>query len=86
MNEIIKDKDKMKVMSQVSRGNLEELILQKEELQLRMKELKDKKNELQDKLLKDEINSEEYGKKKRQIDLFIEETEQELSKINNQLK
>ncbi|MBA7555135.1 hypothetical protein ES705_47788 [subsurface metagenome] len=80
------DKEKMKAMSQVSRGNLEDLILQKEELQLRMKELKDKKNKLQDKLLKDEINSEEYGKKKRQIDLFIEETEQELNKIENQLK
>ncbi|MEE9377280.1 MAG: SPFH domain-containing protein [Candidatus Lokiarchaeia archaeon] len=80
------DKDKMKVISQVSRGDLEDLILQKEELQFRMKELKDKKNELQDKLLKDEINSEEYGKKKRQIDLFIEETEEELNKINNRLK
>jgi len=80
------DKNKMKVMSQVSRGNLEDLILQKEELQLRMKELKNKKNELQDNLLKDEINSEEYGKKKKQIDFFIEETEQELNKIDNQLK
>lgn len=80
------DKEKMKVMSQVSRGNLEDLILQKEELQLRMKELKDKIKELQDKLLRDEINSEEYGKKKKQIDLFIEETEQDLNKIDNQLK
>ena len=87
LQEVIdQDKEKMKVMSQVSRDKLEDLILQKEELQLRMKELKDKKNELQDKLLKDEINSEEYGKKKKQIDLFIEETEEELNKINNRLK
>jgi len=75
------DKDKMKSISQVSRGDLEELILQKEELQFRIKELKDKRSELQDKLLNDEINSEEFGKKKRQIDIFIEEIEEELKKV-----
>ena len=87
LQEVIdQDKEKLKTISRVSRDNLEDIIQQKEELQFRLKELKDKKKELQDKLLKDEMNSEEYGKKKRQIDLFIEETEQELSKINNQLK
>jgi membrane protease subunit (stomatin/prohibitin family) len=75
------DKDKMKVISQISRGNLEDLILQKEELQLRMKELKDKKKELQDKILTDEITTDEYGKKQQQIDIFIEDAEEELKKI-----
>lgn len=79
------EKDKMKVISQVSRGELEALILQKEELQFRMKELKDKKNELQDKLLIDEITSEEYDRKKRQLELFIEETEKEFKDLENKI-
>jgi membrane protease subunit (stomatin/prohibitin family) len=82
LQEVIdQDKEKMKVMSQVSRGKLDDLILQKEELQLRMKELKDKRSALQDKLLKDEITSEEYGIKEEQIIVFIEEIEEELRKI-----
>lgn len=79
------DKEKMKVISQVSRGNLEDLILQREELQLRMKELKDKKKELQDKILTDEITTDEYGKKKKQIDIFIEDAEEELKKIEESI-
>ena len=83
---IDQDKDKMIAVSQVSRGDFETLIQQKEELQLRLKELKDKKKELQDKLLNDELASEDYGIKKRQIDTFIEETENELNNISRQLK
>ncbi|MFX0167443.1 MAG: SPFH domain-containing protein [Candidatus Hodarchaeota archaeon] len=79
------DKDKMKVISQASRSDLDALVLQKEELQFRLKELKDKKNELQDKLLNDEITSEEYGKKKKQLDLFIEEIEKELKDLENKI-
>jgi len=79
------DKEKMKVISQVSRGNLEDLILQREELQLRIKELKDKKKELQDKILTDEITTDEYGKKKKQIDIFIEDAEEELKKIEESI-
>lgn len=79
------EKEKMKVMSQVSRGKLEDLILQKEELQFRIKELKDKKKELQDKILTDEITTDEYGKKKKQIDIFIEVAEEELKKIEESI-
>lgn len=79
------DKEKLKAKSQVSRGNLEELILQKEELQFRIKELKDKRSALQDKLLKDEITSEEYGQKEEQINGFIEEIEEELRKIEEMI-
>ena len=75
------EKDKMRTLSQVSRGKLDDLIQQKEDLQVRLKELKDKKRELQDKLLGDEITTEEYGKKKKQIELFIEECETELKKV-----
>ncbi|MHA1499224.1 MAG: SPFH domain-containing protein [Promethearchaeota archaeon] len=86
LQEVIdQDKDKMKVISQISRGNLEDLILQKEELQLRMKELKDKKKELQDKILTDEITTDEYGKKQQQIDIFIEDAEEELKKIEESI-
>ena len=82
---IDQDKEKLKAKSQVSRGNLEELILQKEELQFRIKELKDKRSALQDKLLKDEITSEEYGQKEEQINGFIEEIEEELRKIEEMI-
>jgi len=79
------DKEKLKAKSQVSRGNLEELILQKEELQFRIKELKDKRSALQDNLLNDEITSEEYGNKEKQINVFIEEIEEELRKIEEMI-
>jgi membrane protease subunit (stomatin/prohibitin family) len=79
------DKNKMKSKSQVSRGDLEDLILQREDLQFRIKDLKDKNKEIQDKLLHDEITSVEYGKKKRQIDLIIEEVEDELKNIEESI-
>ncbi|UCC20995.1 MAG: SPFH domain-containing protein [Promethearchaeota archaeon] len=79
------EKEKTKTISQLSRGNLEELVYQKEELQIRIKELKDKRNELQDKLLNDEITSEEFGKKKRQIEIFLEEAESEIKEIEKSI-
>lgn len=83
---IDQQKDKMKVLNQVYRGDLEEITQQKEELQFRIKELKDKKNELQDALLKDEITQEEYGRKEGQIDVFINKVEDDLKKIEEQIK
>jgi len=50
-----------------------------------MKELKDKKKELQDKILTDEITTDEYGKKQQQIDIFIEDAEEELKKIEESI-
>jgi len=82
LQEVIdQDKEKMKVMSQISRGNLEDLILQKNKLHIRIKELKDNEKELQDELLNDKITSEEYNKKKVQRDIFINEAQAEINKI-----
>ncbi len=55
---------------------------QRKEFQKRIKELKNKLNEQQDLLLNDKITQEEYNKKKRQIQMFIEEVEEELNKNN----
>ncbi len=79
------DKDKMKSKSQVSRGNLEELIQQKEGILIRLDELKVKKNQLQDQLLNDEILQDEYDKKEQQIQKFIKETEENLKKVEENI-
>jgi len=48
--------------------------------------LRDKIKELQNKLLDDEIGSEEYEKKKKQIQLFIDEAQEDLKNIDNGIK
>ncbi len=80
------DKEKTKTIAQASKDNLDDLIQQKNDLQSRIKDLKDKLKELQDKLVDDEINQEEYNKKKTQIQIFIDEAEKDLKKVNEQLK
>ncbi len=79
------DKNKMKSKSQVSRGNLEELIQQKEGILIRLEELNTKKNQLQDQLLNDEILQDEYDKKEKQIQKFIKETEENLKKVEENI-
>ncbi|MFX1257108.1 MAG: SPFH domain-containing protein [Promethearchaeota archaeon] len=75
------DKDKTIAISDACKDDLNNLLRRKSELQRRIKELILKKNELQDKLLNDEITQEEYERKKQQTQLFINEIEDELKKI-----
>ena len=58
------------------------IIGQKKDLQTRINDLKDKLKEQQDLLLKNKITQEEYEQKKKQIQVFIEEAQDELKKIN----
>ncbi|MFX1393803.1 MAG: SPFH domain-containing protein [Promethearchaeota archaeon] len=75
------DRDKTIAISDACKDDLNNLLQRKSELQRRIKELIFKKNELQDKLLNDEITQEDYEKKKQQTQLFINEIEDELKKI-----
>lgn len=76
------DKEKAKSIAQLRKKERDYLIEQRIELQARIKELKEKLKKQQDFLLSEEINQEEYEKNKRQIQMFIDETQIELDKIN----
>ena len=75
------DKHKTKIIVQANRRSFESLIQQKEQFQARIKELNNSIKELQNMLLNDEIDQQEYDKKKQQTQLFIEEAQNELKKI-----
>ncbi|NVM37475.1 MAG: hypothetical protein HWN81_17905 [Candidatus Lokiarchaeota archaeon] len=47
--------------------------------------MKEKLNKQQDLLVEDKITQEQYQKKKKQIQMFIEEAEDELREINNKI-
>ena len=55
---------------------------QKKDLQNRIEELKNKLKEQQNLLLNDKITKEDYEKKKKQIQIFIQEVQDELKKIS----
>ena len=76
------EKEKTKTVIEGKRSNLGNLLKQKTELQNRIQELKEKLKKQQDLLLNDEISQEDYDKKKKQIKKFIEETSDDLKKIN----
>jgi len=79
------DKDKTIAIVQASRENLDDLILQKNALQDRINELKEKNKQLQNQLLEDELTSEDYEKKKKQIQNFLSEAQEELKTLNEKL-
>lgn len=72
--------DAQKVLEQ-DKERTESLIKQRKEIQRHIKELKDKLKEQQDLLLKDKITQAEYEKKKQQIQIFIDEAQDELKRI-----
>ncbi len=76
------DKEKSIAVAQVGKDALDDLIQNKNDLQIRIKELEAKKRTLQDQLLNNEITQTEYDKKKRQIEIFITEAQEELNKID----
>lgn len=76
------EKEKIKIIGKLGKYGLDNLIKQKNDLQARIKELNEKLKEQQDLLLNGKINQDEYEKKKRQIQMFIDETQKELEKIN----
>ena len=79
------DKEKTEIIVEVSKNKLEKIIQQKNEIQNRIKELKDKLKEQQDLLLNDKISQEDYEKKKNQIQIFIDEAQEELRKIEEKI-
>jgi len=76
------DKEKSIAVAQVCKDVLDDLIQNKNDLQIRIKELDAKKKALQDNLLNNEITQTEYENKKHQIEIFINETQEELKKID----
>lgn len=75
------DKQKHLAVSQACQEDLDDLIQNKNDLQDRIQELNEKKKELQDSLLNDKITQSEYEKKNAHIKRFINESKEELNKI-----
>ena len=65
------------------RERIEYFANQKKHFQNRIEELKIKLKEQQDLLLKDEITEDEYVKKEQLIEMFIDEAQEELKKIED---
>ena len=65
------------------KDRIEYIAKQKKDLTNRIEELKNKLKAQQDILLKDEIDQDEFEKKKQQIQLFIDEAQEELKKIED---
>lgn len=84
-NLLEQDKEKAITIAEKDKNDLNDLIQQKTELQNRIKALIAKKSELQDKLLNDGITKEEYENKKEQTQIFINEAEEELKKIEEKI-
>ncbi|MHA1336821.1 MAG: SPFH domain-containing protein [Promethearchaeota archaeon] len=79
------NKEKFKTKILLKQNDIDNLIQEKTEIQIYLKELKDSKMELQNKLLHDKITLEEYNKKKKQVEIFINEAFEELKKIEELL-
>lgn len=79
------DKEKSFAVAQVCKDALDDLIQNKNDLQIRIKELDAKKRALQDNLLNNEITQTEYENKKRQIEIFINEAQEDLKKIEESI-
>ncbi len=76
------DKEKTTPIAQSSKSSFNSLIQQKNHFQNQIKELNNKMKELQNNLLNDEIDQKDYDKKNKQIQLFIDEAQEELKKID----
>jgi len=77
----IKAPDDAEQLFKEDKERTEYLSKQKKDLHNRVEDLKIKLKEQQDLLLKDKITQEEYDKKKKQIQTFIEEAQDELKKL-----
>jgi len=75
------EREKINAAHEDSKSDMENLTKQKMDLQNRIQELKEKLKKQQDLLLNDKISKEEYEAKKKQINQFIEETNEELQKL-----
>lgn len=78
----IKAPDNAEKLFKEDKERIEYFSKQKQDLQTRIEDLKIKLKEQQDLLLKEKITQEEYDKKKNQIQMFIEEAQDELKKLN----
>lgn len=79
----IKAPDDTERLFKEDKEKIEYIAKQKKDLQNRIVELKNELKEQQDLLLKDKITQEDYEKKKKQIQMFIDDNINELKKINN---
>jgi len=79
---LVQDREKTKTIAKLGKDGMDNLIKQKNDLQARIKELNEKLKEQQDLLLNGEINQDEYEKKKLQIQVFIDEVQEELKKVD----
>jgi len=76
----IKAPDDAEKLFKEDKGIIEYFAKQKKNLQKRIEELKNKLKEQQDLLLKDKITQQDYNNKKKQIQMFIDEVQDELKK------
>jgi len=76
----IKAPDDAEKLFKEDKERIEYFAKQKKNLQKRLEELKNKLKEQQDLLLKDKITQLDYNKKKKQIQMFIDEIQDELKK------
>jgi len=81
----IKAPDDAETLFKDEKEKIEYFIKQKKDLQKRIEELKNRVKEQQDLLLNDKITQEEYEKKKKQIQTFIDEAQFELKKIDEDI-
>ncbi|HEY0090223.1 MAG TPA: SPFH domain-containing protein [Candidatus Lokiarchaeia archaeon] len=82
----IKTAENVEKLFEEEKEKLLYLNTQKNSILQRIKELKDKLNELQNLLLDDKLTKMEYEKKKQLIQIFIEESEEELRKLKINLE
>ncbi len=81
----IKTPDDVEKLFEQEKEKRQYIITQKNNIQQRIKDLKDKLNEQQNLLVDDKISQGDYERKKRQIQTFINEAEEELNDINEML-
>lgn len=78
-------KIKTEILSESKTFNIENLLREKKDCEERIKNLKRKLKQQQDLLLEDRITQEKYEVKKKKIQSFIEETEQEILKLEEKI-
>ncbi len=74
----IKTSDNAEKLFKQEKQSREHSLTQQQNIQKHIDELKNKLKELQDLLLNDEISQDDYEKKKKQIQIFIKEAQEEL--------
>ncbi|MFX1257788.1 MAG: SPFH domain-containing protein [Promethearchaeota archaeon] len=78
----IKAPDDTQELFKTDKYRADYLARQRKDIQGRIEELKNKLKEQQNLLLKDNITQEDYDKKKKQIQVFIDEAQEELRRID----